>query len=233
MLKSVIVSALIALAASTAASATTYDAFTSFNGTNPVNRFAYYSNNVAMIPPPVECGRLAGFTCLQTSAGTSGPGFYKSQTNFTLSSDGGINNLHVVNTLLLASVDNPGEGVFFVAPTAGTYFIDALFNAQDDLATGVTITGVQRLGVVFSLNPVGSVNFIPSNTTFSRTVTLGAGDIYGFTFNPGANANHDLTGFSFTVRDAVPEPATWLTMLLGFGVAGLALRRRPRVTVTS
>ena len=37
---------------------------------------------------------------------------------------------------------------------------------------------------------------------------------------------------TLTVRDnsAVPEPATWATMLLGFGAVGFAMRRRKRVT---
>jgi hypothetical protein len=30
---------------------------------------------------------------------------------------------------------------------------------------------------------------------------------------------------NLTISAAVPEPATWLTMLVGFGLAGAALRR--------
>jgi len=36
----------------------------------------------------------------------------------------------------------------------------------------------------------------------------------------------------FSNRKAVPEPATWLMMIGGFGLIGLAMRRRPRVSVT-
>lgn len=35
--------------------------------------------------------------------------------------------------------------------------------------------------------------------------------------------------FSVSLSNAVPEPGTWLTMLLGFGIAGLAMRRRNRM----
>ncbi len=40
---------------------------------------------------------------------------------------------------------------------------------------------------------------------------------------------------SFTLRDAVPEPATWGMMLVGLGAAGAAVRaaRRRRTTVTA
>jgi hypothetical protein len=227
MLKTLGVAALIASAVPTAASADTYDAFTSFDGSNPAGNFRYGSGGVLLSAPAGDCVTgLTGLTCLQTLAGSNGPAFYKSQTNFTLSSDGGTNNLHIINTALAAEPDVAGVGVFFYAPTAGTYVINAWFNAQDDLATGVTITGVRGLNGVLSFNPVGSANFIPSNTSFSRTVTLAAGDFYGFSIGPGQSANHDLTAFQFTVQSGVPEPATWLTLLFGFGGIGAVVRRR-------
>ena len=34
-------------------------------------------------------------------------------------------------------------------------------------------------------------------------------------------------------RNAVPEPATWVMMLFGFGLAGTMLRRRPKALATS
>ena len=233
MLKSALVAGAIALAVPTVVSATTYDAYAAFNGTNPAGAFQYKSGGVLLTAPSGDCvSGLTGITCLQTSAGTNGAGFYTSQNNLTLSTEGGTNNLHINNTELAVSPDT-GAGVFFVAPTAGTYSIDALFNARDDLATGVTITSIRSLSGVNSFAPVGSANFIPSNTTFSRTVTLGAGDIFGFLFGPGQVNSHDLTGFSFTVSDAVPEPATWLTMLLGFGMVGMTFRRRRSPTAAS
>jgi hypothetical protein len=221
-----IVAALVALAIPTVATATTYDAYAAFNGTNPAGNFQYKSAGVLLTAPSGDCvSGLTGITCLQTAAGTDGAGFYTSQNNLTLSSEGGTNNLHITNSGLAVSPDT-GAGVFFVAPSAGTYSIYALFNAQDDLATGVTITSILSLSGVNSFAPVGSANFVPSNTAFSRTVTLGAGDFFGFLFGPGSDNSHDLTGFSFTVTDAVPEPGTWMTMLLGFAMIGMTLRRR-------
>ena len=38
-------------------------------------------------------------------------------------------------------------------------------------------------------------------------------------------------GFVTSVTQAVPEPATWAMMLVGFGLVGTALRRRERVSV--
>lgn len=48
---------------------------------------------------------------------------------------------------------------------------------------------------------------------------------------PLSNRNDGFKLASITVAEqvaAVPEPATWLTMILGFGLAGVALRRRRR-----
>lgn len=50
---------------------------------------------------------------------------------------------------------------------------------------------------------------------------------------PGDNTNDHLGQFSFTaVNGAVPEPATWAMMLAGFGMIGLGLRSRPKVTTS-
>lgn len=35
------------------------------------------------------------------------------------------------------------------------------------------------------------------------------------------------------VESAVPEPAVWVTLIAGFGLAGSAIRRRPRLTALS
>lgn len=46
------------------------------------------------------------------------------------------------------------------------------------------------------------------------------------------NTGGVFLAFEGTVRSpAVPEPATWAMMMLGFGSVGAAMRRRPRVTV--
>jgi hypothetical protein len=42
----------------------------------------------------------------------------------------------------------------------------------------------------------------------------------------GPDDNHDDLIIRATVSPAVPEPATWAMMLLGFGAAGFVLRRR-------
>lgn len=93
-----------------------------------------------------------------------------------------------------------------------------------------------------------------SNATFAPTIdgasgavlnTTGSWQQGSFTWNSGSNtsavlsltdtnAQGDFNDFALTdialTAAGVPEPATWATMLLGFGLAGAALRRRRAVT---
>lgn len=48
---------------------------------------------------------------------------------------------------------------------------------------------------------------------------------YTLTIN-GNNSSAGSLGGSITIVSAIPEPGTWLMMLLGFGAIGFALRRR-------
>jgi hypothetical protein len=51
---------------------------------------------------------------------------------------------------------------------------------------------------------------------------------YRETSNAALTGNGALFTYSVEVASAVPEPATWLTMLLGFGLVGCAARRSRR-----
>ena len=65
-------------------------------------------------------------------------------------------------------------------------------------------------------------NFLATGTTGSITFA-GLNDDSTLDLNTGIDA--------VSVSAAVPEPATWAMMIVGFGLAGYAMRRRTRATV--
>lgn len=79
--------------------------------------------------------------------------------------------------------------------------------------------------------PSGSVNFLGFTNTLNPFTAV--------SFGQGPNSSGDVLAFDqLTIGDArqvlppngaVPEPATWGMMLIGFGAAGYAMRRRARV----
>ncbi len=94
------------------------------------------------------------------------------------------------------------------ADNVGTIFLNGV-------NTGITITNVFSSLVGFSITS-GFVAGI--NTLDFRVVDEGA---------PGALRVDDLVGTAnVAVTGAVPEPASWLMMILGFGIAGTAMRQR-------
>ena len=110
-----------------------------------------------------------------------------------------------------------------------------------DLATFVSANGA-------TLTELGDLSILASGTSpltdvYTITTSTALSGITGFriemlengalpTNGPGrmANGNFVLTNFAVdavaNVSSAVPEPGTWMTMILGFGLLGGAMRRR-------
>ena len=88
---------------------------------------------------------------------------------------------------------------------------------------GGTVVDGDTMSATVSLALLGSMGFAPEDYTFglwSRARVNPAMD--------GTNAEiaDFLSGSGSINARAVPEPATWLTMLLGLGAAGAAIRKR-------
>lgn len=75
-------------------------------------------------------------------------------------------------------------------------------------------------GLGFTTASGVSANLFVTNDTSYRVNTQGAGLLTGL-----------VTASASAVTPAVPEPATWAMMLLGFGAIGVSLRRRRRATL--
>lgn len=106
-------------------------------------------------------------------------------------------------------------------------------DSGQDLTAWIDYNGVtQQLEVRF-----GDSNSRPLAALLNYNVDLAAvvgnpNAFVGFTSGTGAAfANHDIVNWEFRdtfqpIGGAVPEPATWAMLILGFGLVGGALRRR-------
>lgn len=110
----------------------------------------------------------------------------------------------------------------------GATFGSAEFNLLSGGKTPFAVSACTSDGTCDSINlsdPQGSNWFdiiAPTGTAYTRaTVTAASG--FGFT---------DFKQLRFDNFAAVPEPATWAMMLLGFGAIGTAMRRNRRRNAT-
>ncbi|MDZ4370585.1 MAG: PEPxxWA-CTERM sorting domain-containing protein [Phenylobacterium sp.] len=223
-----IAAGLLASTGAPALAATTYVAFDDFQvvgGVIQTGAFTVGSSVGAFtgaITPfttaQVSCGDGAIF-CLRTGdssiakayAGTYDP------ANSVFFRDGYLN-LH----------PNPGMDtiVQFIAPTAGTYSFEGRFAIHDSFPTGVGIAAYVGSAPQFT-STLGS-----GESPFDFDVTLAAGGTVSFGLSAAGSHLFDSTGFKLTVTEldpptgAIPEPATWAMMIMGFAGAGAALRRR-------
>lgn len=133
-------------------------------------------------------------------------------------------------TLAQGPIAGSGYRFFETSPLngAGTFELDPTFFTAGRIYLNGRDPGFQ--------SNAGDTSFVgPVGMTFQNV----PGSCYVFDGRPGFEQADDLCGsvshtltYDYTPAGAVPEPATWLTMVLGFGMIGAAMRRRPRrVTV--
>lgn len=127
----------------------------------------------------------------------------------------------------------PGDNHTYTITSPGTF---GVYKASDLLGPAATQT---RLGFIFDGNGSNGIalesnayNGYSGLTSFATT----AGSVYysaaSFDTTEGRINITGFTGGTFGAT-AVPEPATWAMMLLGFGMVGFGLRRRQASKVTT
>ena len=146
-----------------------------------------------------------------------------------------------------------GTPVSVVAPGA-TDIPDAFLNAvyADSTITLANIkpnssvsffTNAFPSGVPFTFNGVQFTTAAATPAITAVAIDAGLTNLTGFTYSFDANNLFvDLKGVTFNTGDRIafnlngfspnlPEPATWAMMVVGVGLVGGAVRRRPRVAV--
>lgn len=228
-LRTAVIAAALAAAAVSPASAVTYDAFTSFNGTQGAGNFFYGASNDdfsdgAAFAANTNCF-IAGAVCLQALPNSDVPGVTKSTTtSFQYSS------VNVPDDrLLLHPGPNALDGnVFaaFFAPTTGNYAFTANFSVLDIAPSG-TIVSLRSIAMGGLITTLFSANLGAGSPTasFSGTQLLAPGEALLAVVNRNGSHGSDSTGLNFTIN-GVPEPASWALLIAGFGLTGAAMRRR-------
>ena len=141
---------------------------------------------------------------------------------------------------------NPGTfdalTINWTASAAGTIdYASSLWYAHSIVSRSNDVSAFLNsaaLGTVVVNNSITRTNAITSLSGTGLTVL--AGDVLAFRFTPTAGQNFgSLAGIGLTVNftpritGAVPEPASWAMMLLGFGLVGSTMRRRGATRVSA
>ena len=110
---------------------------------------------------------------------------------------------------LLFSSDQSQFGFGLAGGNGGNAYI-SFFRADGSLIDSITLSNLPVIAS-YGFSREGGVHDI-------RGISIWNDDVTGFGFR----------NFVFDVRSSVPEPATWIMMILGFGMLGAASRRRRR-----
>ncbi|MCY7280567.1 MAG: FxDxF family PEP-CTERM protein [Sphingomonas bacterium] len=109
----------------------------------------------------------------------------------------------------------------FLTPT-GFNLANASITTAAAGTSNINFTSVLLNGLAFTLSPTG---IFENGTLANVSLTAGANNtliVNGQNFGDGAFSGTLV----FAAQSAVPEPATWAMMLLGFGAVGFSVRRR-------
>jgi len=184
-----------------------YNGGTSSDGTSGTNYGIAFSSNAQAI-----CLNTPGTGCSNTSRGGLAPGSEKGGLFFTSGSQ---------TIMDVAAGFDTGFSFFYAQPNTNGGFVnvyDDLGGAGNLLATiSLTLTPSTCDGVYGA----GYCPFVAVGVGFSGIAkSVAFGGVANFV------VFDDITFGSITPGPQVPEPATWAMMIGGFGLTGVAMRRR-------
>jgi hypothetical protein len=134
-------------------------------------------------------------------------------------------NVNIPNKLEFDTTNVPSGSVTSFFDFSESYASQGIFVVGAATIPNSTVTLVELL-TGSPLTLVSSAGPSPNSLTFT-TGNLTAGQTYRFRYTVNMGSPGNISG-NATFYQAVPEPATWALMLLGFGGMGMAMRRRRR-----
>jgi len=145
-------------------------------------------------------------------------------------------NATLINVANLSGFVNSSSGALAVGPFGPVQLYGLSTNAGS-FGTGGFVEGTPDTGQRFGLNAFAQGGYVSvfdgyvSGTALSGTTTFANQTFASLGLTPGSYT-YRIPNDSVTVvipgavPGAVPEPATWAMMLLGFGAIGFSVRRR-------
>jgi hypothetical protein len=114
--------------------------------------------------------------------------------------------------------------VSFASAISGLTFLASGDESASTLTVFLSFLGGATSTVLFTLDGNLSTYDLIDLSSYSNILSfsLNTDDSYGLSYDD----------FTYDVAGAVPEPATWAMMILGFGAVGFAMRRRKQAKLT-
>jgi hypothetical protein len=120
------------------------------------------------------------------------------------------------------------SGMFYTFDQSGVFALDFLYSPRPDVGPLSNLVELFLDGQF-----LGGYNGGPNGTTIWTSQSVGFTALQGqkLIFRAGG-ASDSLGGYVDNIRlskvGAIPEPGTWMLMILGLGAVGFAMRRRQR-----
>ena len=173
---------------------------------------------------------ILGATAMTMASAANATLIITTPTSVTTSSSSPVNAIEWKIDFTDTNTDSPfSDTLSWMNDLSGLYAIRLITNATvadgpDDV--DITAAFVTGTGILSPINLLAD----PGNTDLMELYTLSGLGLTAGTFTltvQGTRGDASVFGGHVTA-DAVPEPATWGLMLLGFGALGWQLRRRRR-----